>query len=135
MGGDTSGNNVAMIAVVSQAFTADSGAAARGYLAGLEAFGEFHEAQPGFRGRVVIRSRSDDTHFTNIRFFEEVADYEAMIGREGYAQHINGLAEHLRPHEDAPGKYYADVVISDWPGEPVPPPGPGPAGPDPAAPG
>lgn len=128
MGGDTSGNNVAMIAVVSQAFTADSGAAARRYLEGLEAFGEFHEAQPGFRGRVVIRSRSDDTHFTNIRFFGEVADYEAMITREGYAEHINGLAEHLRPHADAPGKDYADVVIADWPGEPGPPPDPDPTG-------
>jgi hypothetical protein len=118
MGGDTSGNNDAMIAVVSQAFTADSGAAARGYLSGLEAFGEFHEAQPGFRGRLVIRSLTDDTHFTNIRFFDEVSDYEAMIRREGYAEHINGLAQHLRPHEDAPGKDYAEVVLEDWPGEP-----------------
>ena len=89
-------------------------------------------AEPAPSGAEGVRTMSgtpDTTHFTNIRFFEEVADYEAMIGREGYAQHINGLAEHLRPHEDAPGKYFADVVISDWPGEPVPPPGPDPAGP------
>lgn len=104
-----------MIAVLSQAFTADAGTAAQGYLAGLESFAEFHEQQPGYRGRVVIRSRSDDTHFTNIRFFDEVADYEAMIQRDGYGDHIGGLAVHLRPHEDAPGKDYVDVVIADWP--------------------
>ena len=110
----------AMIAVVSQAWTADAHSAAQGYLAGLDDFGEFHRSQPGFRGRVVIRSRSDDTHFTNIRFFDEVADYEAMIHREGYADHINALAQHLRPHEGAPGKDYADVVIDDWPVDAVP---------------
>lgn len=104
-----------MIAVVSQAFTADAEGAAQGYLAGLEAFGEFHRQQPGFRGRMVIRSQSDDTHFTNIRFFDDVSDYEAMIKRDGYGDHIGGLAEHLRPHEDAPGKDYVDVVIADWP--------------------
>ena len=117
------GQNTEVIAVISHAWTADADAAAQGYLAGLEDFGGFHHDQPGFCGRVVVRSQSDDTHFTNIRFFDSVADYEAMIHREGYAEHIHALTEHLRPHEGAPGKDYADVVIHDWPGEARPPAG------------
>lgn len=104
-----------MIAVVSQAWTADPDEAADGYLSGIEEFGAFHHDQPGFRGRILMRSQTDDTHFTNIRFFERVADYEAMIHRAGYADHINALAGHLRAHEGAPGKDYVDVVVQDWP--------------------
>ena len=104
-----------MIAVMSHAWTRDDGEAARDYQRGIEDFGDFHRQQPGFRGRVLVRSTSDPSHFTNIRFFDRVEDYEAMIHRPGYAERINALAESLRPHEGAPGKDYADVVVHDWP--------------------
>ncbi len=110
--------NDEVIAVISHAWTSDADSAADGYVSGIERFGEFHERQPGFRGRVLVRSQSDDTHFTNIRFFDDVSAYEAMIHVPGYADHINGLAEHLRPHEGAPGKDYADVVVHEWPDDP-----------------
>jgi hypothetical protein len=104
-----------VIAIVSQAWTADAGEAADRYRAGIEEFGDFHRGQPGFRGRVLLRSDSDTTHFTNIRFFDRVEDYEAMIHRPGYAERIEALAAHLRPHEGAPGKDVAEVVVHDWP--------------------
>jgi len=104
-----------MIAVISHAWTKDDGAAADAYARGIEDFLDFHREQPGFRGRILVRSTTDTTHFTNIRFFDAVGDYEAMIHRPGYADRINALAEPLRPHEGAPGKDYADVVVQDWP--------------------
>jgi len=104
-----------MIAVISHAWTADVEGAAEGYRAGVEDFLDFHLGQAGFRGRLLVRSQTDPCHFTNIRFFDAVADYEAMVHRDGYAERINALAAHLRPHEGAPGKDYADVVAEHWP--------------------
>ena len=93
-----------MIAVVSQAWTADADDAADGYQAGIEEFGEFHRGQPGFRGRVGARSRTDDTHFTNIRFFDTVEDYEAMIHGPGYAEHIEGARRPPAATRGCPGQ-------------------------------
>ncbi|MCB9386829.1 MAG: hypothetical protein H6517_03270 [Microthrixaceae bacterium] len=104
-----------MIAVTSKAFTIDEVDAASGYESGIRDFWDFHAGQPGFRGRLLMRSRSDRTSFTHVRFFDSVRDYEQMIKRPGYAEHINALAKHLRPHPDAPGKDYVDVVVGDWP--------------------
>lgn len=104
-----------MIAVTSRAFTSDAGDAARAYESGIEDFWDFHAAQPGFRGRVLLRSRTDPTAFTHIRFFDSEEDYEAMIRRPGYGEHIDALAAHLRAHPDAPGKDFVDVAIADWP--------------------
>lgn len=106
-----------MIAVISHAWTADDGEAADAYAAGVGEFMEFHRAQPGFRGRIVVRSTSDRTHFTNIRFFDSQQDYDRMIHAEGYAIVIEQLGAHLRPHELA-GKDIVEVVHLDPPAEP-----------------
>lgn len=104
-----------MHVVVSQAWSKDDGAGADGYVAAYEDFLAFHEAQPGFRGRRLIRGVEDRTHFTNLRFFDSLADYEAMTQREGYQDHLMAMYEHLKPYDTYP-REFMEVVVSDGPG-------------------
>ncbi|MFM7063431.1 MAG: hypothetical protein ACKO04_08055 [Actinomycetes bacterium] len=103
-----------MIAIISHAWASDDGPAADAYANGVGEFLEFHLGQPGFRGRVVVRSTTDTAHFTNIRFFDSLEDYERMIHVDGYAERIEALGRHLRPHELA-GKDVVEVVHLDPP--------------------
>ena len=104
-----------MYVVVSQAWSKDEGDAADGYVAAYEEFLAFHEQQPGFLGRRLLRGTEDRTHFTNLRFFESLDDYEAMTQREGYQAHLEAMYEHLRPYESYP-REFMEVVVSDGPG-------------------
>jgi heme-degrading monooxygenase HmoA len=104
-----------MYVVVSQAWSKDDGASADGYVAAYERFLEFHRAQPGFLGRRLIRGVEDRTHFTNLRFFESLDDYEAMTQREGYQDHLMAMYEHLRPYDAYP-REFMEVVVSDGDG-------------------
>jgi heme-degrading monooxygenase HmoA len=104
-----------MYVVVSQAWSKDEGESADGYVAAYEAFLPFHEASPGFLGRRLIRGVEDRTHFTNLRFFERLEDYEAMTQREGYQDHLLAMYEFLRPYESYP-REFLEVVVSDGPG-------------------
>lgn len=104
-----------MIAVVSQAWSRDPGPAAEGYLAAYRDFLDFHLASPGFRGRRLLRGIDEPCHFTNVRFFDRVEDYEAMVARPGYADHIDALGAFL-DLERLPPKEYVEVVVHDGPG-------------------
>jgi heme-degrading monooxygenase HmoA len=103
-----------MYVVVSQAWSKDDAAAA-GYVAAYEDFLAFHEQSPGFLGRRLIRGVEDRTHFTNLRFFERLEDYEAMTQREGYQDHLMAMYEHLKPYESYP-REFMEVVVADGPG-------------------
>ena len=104
-----------MYVVVSQAWSKDDEGGAAGYVAAYEEFLAFHEQQPGFLGRRLIRGVEDRTHFTNLRFFERLEDYEAMTQREGYQDHLMAMYEHLKPYETYP-REFMEVVVSDGPG-------------------
>ena len=104
-----------MHVVVSQAWSKDDGEAAAGYIAAYEDFLAFHEAQPGFLGRRLSRGVEDRTHFTNLRFFASLDDYEAMTQREGYQDHLMAMYEFLKPYESYP-REFMEVVVSDGPG-------------------
>lgn len=104
-----------MHVVVSQAWSRDDGVSADGYIAAYENFLSFHEESPGFLGRRLIRGVEDRTHFTNLRFFDRLEDYEAMTEREGYQDHLLAMYEFLRPYESYP-REFMEVVVSDGPG-------------------
>ncbi len=104
-----------MIVVVSQAWTLDGAEHADGYAAVYREFLDFHRQQNGFRGRKLLRGIEDPTHFTNLRFFNSVADYEELIKFDGYADFINRMGEHLKPYTTNP-KEYMEVVIDDCDG-------------------
>lgn len=103
-----------MIAVVSQTWTLDAGRSADGYLAAYRQFLDFHRAAPGFRGRRLLRGIEDPCHFTNVRFFDRVEDYEAMVQRPGYADHIDAMGRHL-DLDRLPPKEYVELVVADGP--------------------
>jgi len=104
-----------MFVVVSQAWSKDDGESADGYVAAYENFLGFHEQQPGFLGRRLIRGVEDRTHFTNLRFFDSLDDYEAMTLREGYQDHLMAMFEHLKPYDTYP-REFMEVVVADGPG-------------------
>ena len=101
-----------MIVVVSQAWTLDEAEHADGYVAEYGRFLEFHRQHKGFRGRKLLRGVDDRTHFTNLRFFDSVADYEELIKFDGYADFIMRMGEHLKPYTTDP-KEYMEVVIDE----------------------
>ncbi len=84
-----------MIIVVSQAFTKDAGASADAYIEQSRAFLELMKAAPGFRGRKLVRSVDDPTHFTHLRFFESVDAYTALTQHPDYQAQIQKLTEHI----------------------------------------
>jgi heme-degrading monooxygenase HmoA len=101
-----------MIVVVSQAWTLDEGFHADEYVRLYTEFLDFHKQHSGFRGRKLLRSLEDKTHFTNLRFFDSVECYEELIKFEGYGDHIMRLGEHLKPYTTNP-KEYMEVIVSD----------------------
>jgi heme-degrading monooxygenase HmoA len=101
-----------MIAVVSQAWTLDDGKHAEEYIALSAEFLTLLRQQPGFRGRRLLRGVEDRTHFTNLRFFDSLADYEELIRRPGYADQIARMGEHLKPYDSYP-REFMEVVLDD----------------------
>jgi heme-degrading monooxygenase HmoA len=101
-----------MIVVVSQAWTLDEAEHAEAYVRLSAEFLEFLQQQPGFCGRKLLRGVEDRTHFTNLRFFASLQDYEALIQRPGYAERINALGAHLKPYESYP-REFMEVILDD----------------------
>jgi hypothetical protein len=101
-----------MIVVVSQAWTLDEDFHADEYIRLYTGFLNFHLQHKGFRGRKLIRGIEDRTHFTNLRFFDSVKDYEELIKFEGYGDHIMKIGEHLKPYTTNP-KEYMEVILED----------------------
>ena len=98
-----------MILVLSHAWARDDGASADAYAATTDEFGEFHAAQPGFRGRRLVRDTVDRTHFINLRWWDSLADYERMVTDPAYPGWIDRLSEHVEPRD--PQKQVLEVVV------------------------
>jgi hypothetical protein len=101
-----------VIVVVSQAWTKEGEEHAQAYIRFSEEFAQFFDDHPGFHRRLLIRGTEDPTHFTNLRFFDKVADYEECTKRDGYVEHTQKMYEHMRPYEA--GTYpreYLEVVL------------------------
>jgi heme-degrading monooxygenase HmoA len=84
-----------MIVVVSQAWTKDADASAEAYVAGSRDLARMMEGHPGFRGRKLLRSQEDPTHFTHLRWFDAPSDYESLTKHPNYGAHIARLSQHL----------------------------------------
>ncbi len=97
-----------MILVLSHAWALDESHAAA-YVALTDEFGEFHAAQSGFRGRRLVRDTVERNHFINLRWWNRVEDYEAMIQDPAYPGWIDRLSEHVEARD--PNKLVMDVVV------------------------
>ena len=86
-----------MILVLSHAWCLDAQDHAQQYIAIADEFGSFHTAQPGFRGRGLVRDVENPIHFINLRWWDSLADYEAMVQIPEYAEWIARLSEHVEP--------------------------------------
>ena len=101
-----------MVVVVSQAWTLDEGEHADAYIELSRQFLAFMRQHAGFKGRKLIRSLEDRTHFTNLRFFDAVQSYEELIKFEGYGDHIMAMGAHLKPYNTYP-REYLEIVLED----------------------
>jgi hypothetical protein len=105
-----------MIAVVSHAWLragrdTDGTSHADAYFQVAAEFLAFHRQSPGFRGRRMMRGIADPLHVINVRWWDAVADYEAMVARPGYGDWICRLSAHVEPRD--PMKEYVEVVLDE----------------------
>jgi hypothetical protein len=101
-----------VIVVVSQAWTLDADRHADAYIEGSRAFEAFLVRHSGYIGRRLLRSLADPCHFTNMRFFRDLADYHELITWDGYRERIMALGDHLKPADTYP-REYMEVVLGD----------------------
>jgi antibiotic biosynthesis monooxygenase (ABM) superfamily enzyme len=111
-----SGEESAVIVVVSQAWTQPGEEHAQAYVALSEEFGVCFRGHPGYRGRRLVRGLEDRTHFTHLRFFDSVDSYEECTRHPDYQAHLLAMYEHLQPYESYPREYLE--VVLDEPGNP-----------------
>ncbi|GIW08016.1 MAG: hypothetical protein KatS3mg060_2821 [Dehalococcoidia bacterium] len=104
------------VLVVSQAWTIDDAFHADEYLRLQGLFLAFMRQHPGFRGRQILRSLEDRTHFTHIRSFDSIAAYEELTRFPGYHERIEEMSKHLKPYQSYP-REYMEVVIDDLPAQ------------------
>ncbi len=99
--------------VMSHAWTWDPDHAEQ-YIAKSAAFNAFLEAQPGFVSRTLVRDTEDPCHLVNLRVWQSVGDYEAIIEIAEYRKHIDDLSTHVDPSKYEGGyvRAYADVVTT-----------------------
>jgi hypothetical protein len=104
-----------MIVVVSQAWTKDPEASARGYIEQSRAFLDFMRKHAGFHARKLIRGLDDPTHFTNLRWFDSVDAYQAMTEHADYQAQIRALSQHLdlSKYEGRSAREFMHVVLDD----------------------
>jgi|SRR6478735_495204 len=110
------GEEMAVIVVVSQAWTKPGEEHAAAYVALSEEFGRFFRDHPGYRGRRLVRGVEDRTHFTHLRYFDSVASYEECTQHPEYQDHLVAMYVHLQPYESYPREYLE--VVLDEPGNP-----------------
>ena len=104
-----------MIIVVSQAWTKDADAAATGYIEQSRVFLSFMQQHAGFHQRKLIRGIEDPTHFTNLRWFDDVAAYENMTRHPDYQKQIETLTHFvdISKYKDRPGREFMQIVLDD----------------------
>ncbi|WP_300678085.1 antibiotic biosynthesis monooxygenase [Nocardioides sp.] len=104
-----------MIVVASQAWSRPSEEHAQAYIALSGEFARFFEAHPGYRGRRLVRSTEDPWHFTHLRYFDTLADYEECTAAPGYVAHTEAMYAHLQPYDASRGypREVLEVVLDD----------------------
>lgn len=103
-----------MIIVISQAWTKPEEEHAAAYIRLSEEFARFFVHHPGFRGRQLVRGTEDPTHFTHMRWFASLEDYEECTRAEGYVEHTVKMYQHLKPYESYP-REIVQVVLDERP--------------------
>ncbi len=104
-----------MIIVVSHAWTKDAGASASAYIEQSRVFLSFMQQHRGFHQRKLIQGVDDPTHFTNLRWFDDVAAYEAMTQHPDYQRQIEALTQHIdvAQYNGRPGREFMQIVLDD----------------------
>lgn len=104
-----------MIVVVSQAWTKDQRESAAAYIEQSRIFLDFMKRHAGFRGRKLVQSIEDPTHFTNLRWFDSVAAYETMTRHPEYEKQITALSQHLdlSKYAGKSAREFMQVVLDD----------------------
>ncbi len=104
-----------MIIVVSQAWTLDAEASAAGYIEQSRTFLAFMRHHAGFKQRKLIRGLDDPTHFTHLRWFDEVRSYETMISHPDHPKQIAALTQYIdtSKYKDHRGREYMHIVLDD----------------------
>lgn len=88
-----------MYLILSHAWTLDEGEHRDAYVRLTDELEEFHRAQKGFRGRRLVRDLADPRHHVNLRWWDDPADYQAMVAHPEYAEIIGRLSEHVEPRD------------------------------------
>ncbi len=104
-----------MIIVVSQAWTKDAAESAAAYIEQSRIFLAFMRQHAGFHQRKLIQGVEDPTHFTNLRWFDDVAAYESMTQHPDYQRQVEALTKHIdiSKYKDRPGREFMQVVLDD----------------------
>ncbi len=104
-----------MIIVVSQAWTKDADAHADAYIEQSRTFLAFMRRHTGFRQRKLIRGIEDPTHFTNMRWFDDIEAYESMTRHPDYQKQIEALTHYidLSKYRDRSGREFMQIVLED----------------------
>lgn len=101
-----------MVLVMSHAWTLDEGAHRAAYVDLTDRFEELHRAQRGFRGRRLVRDLADGRHFVNLRWWDALEDYEALVADPAYPGWIARLSEHVEARDPEKSVF---VVALDHP--------------------
>ncbi len=101
-----------MIVVISQAWTRDAKDHAQAYIELSGGFAAFFGDHPRYRGRLLVRGTEDRTHFTHLRFFDDLDAYEECTRRDGYVAHTERMYEHLAPYDHYP-REIVEVALAD----------------------
>lgn len=97
-----------MIAVVSNAWL--NGDHVERYVEIIGEFESVHRRIAGYRGRRLLFDPADGRHLVNIRFFDDAADYDALVREPDYGEWIGRLSELVEARD--PAKIVLDVVHS-----------------------
>ncbi|HKY14669.1 MAG TPA: antibiotic biosynthesis monooxygenase [Microthrixaceae bacterium] len=102
-----------MILVLSHAWTLDEGEHRDAYIRLTDEFEAFHRAQPGFRGRRLVRDDADGRHFLNLRWWDALEDYERMVADPDYPGWIDRLSEHVEARDPQKSTFLVVVDHDD----------------------
>ena len=99
--------------VISHAYTWDD-PHTQAYIELSESFNGWLEACDGFVSRSLVADFADRTHLINLRVWQSISHYEAIINEPEYRSHIAGLSEHVDPsrYNGSDVRSYGDIVVT-----------------------
>ncbi len=102
-----------MYLVLSHAWTLDDGPHRDAYVRLTDEFEAFHRAQIGFRGRRLVSDTTDACHFINLRYWDELDDYQRMVTDEQYPVWIGRLSEHVEARDPQKATFQVELDHAD----------------------